>query len=189
MNAGRIQNPYFRMLSLLLEYPCAGFPDKLSEIERYLATEQARAYQGHDLAVSAVEQMRRYDLLALQQIYVDTFDLTATHSLNLTAHLLEEQDRRRGTVLIGLRRHYAAAGLEMVSGELPDYLPLILEYAATLDVDKAWAFLAETAQAVEILASNLRRADSLYAKVVGALERAVAACKGEPKIGAVESQS
>lgn len=187
MNTGEICNPYFRILSLLLEYPDSEFPTKLSEISRYLTTEDARTYEGHELISLAIEEMRTYDLLTLQQIYVDTFDLKADHSLNLTSHLLEEQDRRRGTVLIELRRHYASAGLEMVAGELPDYLPLILEYAATRDRDTAAEFLGQTTEAVGLLAENLRCNGSLYVKVVEAVERAINSIKQGPELSAAES--
>lgn len=187
MNAGRIRHPYLRLLSLLLEYPAGNFPAKLSEIERYLATAEARSHIGHELLVKAVGQMRTHDLLALQQLYVQTFDLTSAHALNLSAHLLDEQDRRRGSVLIGLRRHYAAAGLEMIAGELPDYLPLVLEFAATLDDQAAAAFMGEIKEATAILASNLRRADSLYAAVVEAVTLTIEAYKRAPETSAMES--
>ncbi|MHB1705519.1 MAG: hypothetical protein ACYCSH_05625, partial [Acidithiobacillus sp.] len=60
---------------------------------------------------------------------------------------------------------------EVVSNELPDYLPLILEYASTLDDDEARIFLGSAAHAIETLADNLEKAESPYAILVRFVER------------------
>jgi len=110
-------------------------------------------------------------LTKLQASYVDMFDLKAANSLYLTYHLFDEQDRDRGPALIELSELYKSTGFEIGDGELPDYLPLILEYVATMD-DEASAreFLQQTAQAVDIIATNLEKYDSPYASLLRIIE-------------------
>jgi nitrate reductase delta subunit len=111
-------------------------------------------------------------LIKFQAEYVNNFDMTAENSLYLTYHLFDEQDRDRGPALIELTELYKTTGFEIGSGELPDYLPLILEYVSTMD-DKASAlsFLQQTAQAADIIASNLEKNESPYAPLVRMVAR------------------
>ncbi|SHE23751.1 nitrate reductase molybdenum cofactor assembly chaperone [methanotrophic endosymbiont of Bathymodiolus puteoserpentis (Logatchev)] len=87
-------------------------------------------------------------------------------------YLFDEQDRDRGPALIELAELYKSTGFEIGDGELPDYLPLILEYVSTMD-DKqsAHTFLQQTAQAVGIISANLEKHASPYAPLVRIVER------------------
>jgi nitrate reductase delta subunit len=103
---------------------------------------------------------------------VQTFDLTPDNTLHLTHHLFEEQDRNRGPSLIHLSEFFKSSGYEPVENELPDYLPLLLEYVSTLeDSLSARFFLRELNPAVVAIAENLEKISSPYAPLLRLIER------------------
>lgn len=108
-------------------------------------------------------------LLELQENYVNTFDMVPEHDLHLTHHIFGD-DRGRGPALVDLSEHYKAAGLDIAEKEIPDFLPLILEYVSTLDDMGARVFLGDAAKVVTVLAANLEKAESPYAKLIRIIE-------------------
>ncbi len=108
-------------------------------------------------------------MLRLQENYVNTFDMVPEHDLHLTHHLFGD-DRGRGPALVDLSEHYKAAGLDVAAKEIPDFLPLILEYVSTLDDMGARVFLGDAAKVLTVLAANLEKAESPYAKLMRIIE-------------------
>lgn len=104
---------------------------------------------------------------ALRRLYVETFDFSRRTSLDLTYYTHGDL-RQRGLALLALRRRYDAAGLELDGPELPDHLPVVLEFAA-LDPEAGGGVLAEFRPVVEIIRLALVRAASPYAGLVTAL--------------------
>ncbi|GAB6067047.1 hypothetical protein JCM13664_03650 [Methylothermus subterraneus] len=152
----------YRLLSRLLDYPDQELADYLQAGDALKELPES----AHRVLAVFREWALGQDLLAWQAQYVRTFDLNPDHSLHLTWHLFEEQDRRRGLTLANLAEFYQRQGLEIKRGELPDYLPLILEYASTLPSDQGGTFLAQCQQALEVLAANLYKVESPYAPLV-----------------------
>ncbi len=72
--------------------------------------------------------------------------------------------------LIDLSEHFKSAGLEVEEGEIPDYLPLILEYVSTLDEMQARVFLGDAAKVITVLAENLEKAESPYSRLLRIVE-------------------
>jgi nitrate reductase molybdenum cofactor assembly chaperone NarJ/NarW len=147
-----------KLLSLLLQYPS----------DELLA---ARA----DLAAAADGRVARFaDWWAsepagrLQRTYVETFDFTRRNSLYLTYHVHGDR-RQRGVALLRLKQRYAAAGLELVDGELPDYLPVMLEFAALAPTEVGLAALADGRDAIELIRASLHEAGSPYALLLDAV--------------------
>lgn len=173
MTSSPYRSPYYRVLGVLLDYPCADFARVLAEAEDFLSRPPACEREGVAGVRATVRWMQHLAPLELERIYVQTFDLTPAHSLHLTAHLLEEQDRRRGPALIRLRQHYEISGLNLLGGELPDYLPAVLEFAATLGEQASATFLDDADPALEILERNLHRSKSAYAQLVTGIRMAV----------------
>lgn len=102
---------------------------------------------------------------ALQEHYVTTFDLHRRCGLYLSYYA--QGDRRdRGTGLLRLKRMYRAAGLPLADGELPDYLPAMLEFAATAPDGWGEVMLREHRPALALLAAGLRELPTPYADVV-----------------------
>jgi len=78
--------------------------------------------------------------------------------------------RDRGSALIDLQEFYKSTGWQAVENELPDYLPMILEYASSLDEMGARVFLRDAVDAISILAGNLEKTSSPYAKLMRVVE-------------------
>jgi nitrate reductase delta subunit len=106
---------------------------------------------------------------AIQTHYVDVFDLSRKHSLYLS-YWTDGDTRRRGEVLAGFKATYRASGfLVDTSGELPDYLPMVLEYAAIVDPVDGTALLQKYRSSVELLRLALEECGTPYAGVLTAV--------------------
>ncbi len=162
----------YKLLSVLLEYPDKQLVENWDEVKQLLTDPQRIALEDKPVLTDFVDWASGLSLTQFQAAYVDTFDLNSKHSLYLTFHLFDEQDRDRGPALIELSELYKKTGFEIADGELPDYLPLILEYVATMeDEDSARQFLGQTTQAIDIIATNLEQAKSPYAPLLRLIER------------------
>jgi nitrate reductase delta subunit len=108
----------------------------------------------------------------LQRLYVEAFDFSKQCSLHLTYHVHGDR-RQRGMAMLRLKGAYRAAGLEPPGTELPDYLPLMLEFATVAPAGTE--LLEEHRVAIELVRAGLRREGSPFAPlldvVVGALPR------------------
>lgn len=161
----------YKILSTLLEYPEQELLDNLPEIRQLVdestdidATEKVTLSKFLDYFVSK-------SLIEIQADYVKTFDLTPEHSLHLTHHLFgDESDRDRGPALIDLGEMFKDYGVKTVTNELPDYLPLILEFASYLDGNEATVFLSDVNKVLSLLTANLTKAESPYAAPLSIIE-------------------
>lgn len=104
----------------------------------------------------------------LAEHYVATFDRRRRCCLYLTWYA-DGDTRRRGPSLAELKARYRRAGLELSTGELPDYLPLMLEYAATADLSDGLALLQGHRPGLELLRLALADAGSPYGTIVKAV--------------------
>jgi nitrate reductase molybdenum cofactor assembly chaperone NarJ/NarW len=159
----------YKALSLLLDYPEAELIDSLDELERRIGTVDHIDATERAVLKTLIDHLRRTDLTELQADYVQTFDLTPEHSLHLTHHLFGD-DKNRGPALIDLTEMYKEYGLRLAANELPDFLPLVLEFAALLDDGEARMFLGDAAKVTRVLAANLEQADSVYAPCIRLIE-------------------
>lgn len=156
----------YKLLSVWLQYPS----DDILEARRGLA-DAARALPDSQ-ARRALEPFLAYwtsePPTMLPRRYVATFDLQRRSTLYLSYYLYGDR-RQRGMALVRLRQLYAAAGLEPDARELPDYLPLVLEFASAAPPEAGTAVLAEYRPAVELLHRALTETGSPYAGVIDAL--------------------
>jgi nitrate reductase delta subunit len=154
-----------KLVSLLLQYP--------SE-ELWAARDELRA------EVRALPHGRRREALLrfldatdgstpaeAQRRYVETFDFSRRNSLYMTYHRWGDL-RQRGVALLRLKQRYADAGLELGDGELPDYLPVVLEFAALRSEDGVEA-LGEHREALELVRSSLHEEGAPYAELIEAV--------------------
>ena len=159
----------YKLLSALLEYPDQDLLDHLAEVRQALA-ESLDVSDGERAAVMRfLDHLDDTDLTALQADYVQTFDLTPEHSLHLTHHLFGD-DKNRGPALIDLAELYKDYGVQVAANELPDYLPLVLEFTAYLEDSEARVFLSDAAKVFAVLATNLEKAESPYAPLLRLIE-------------------
>ena len=154
----------YKVLSVLLEYPEQDLIDNLPEI-RTIIDESADIDAAEKVVMQKFfDHLTSMSLTEMQTEYVKTFDLTPEHSLHLTHHLFgEDSDRDRGPALIDLSEMFKEYGVKTVTNELPDYLPLILEFASYLDESEATVFLADVNKVLVLLTENLTKAESPYA--------------------------
>jgi len=164
--------PVYKIISVLLEYPSKELATSWDDIKQVILEQNDLAAEDKQRLTEFSDWASPLSLTMLQTEYVNTFDLTAENSLYLTYHLFDEQDRDRGPALIQLSELYKSTGFEIGDGELPDYLPLIMEFVSTMDdMNSALSFLQQTAQATDIIASNLEKHESPYAPLVRLVER------------------
>jgi nitrate reductase delta subunit len=160
--------PTFKALSALLSYPTEALVAAVPEVAATLAAEAAMSKAARRNLAKLLVELSADDLLTLQERYVDLFDKTRKLSLYLFEHVHGE-GRDRGQAMVDLVRLYEANGLLAASNELPDYLPLFLEYLATRPLDEARALLAETSHILAVLEERLAKRDASYATVFAAL--------------------
>jgi nitrate reductase delta subunit len=159
----------FKVISLLLCYPESDWLAALPELEAAL-TEEA-GFNGDAAARMAplFAQLRDTSLIALQENYVATFDRNPSHSLHLFEHIHGES-RDRGSAMIDLLQEYWKHDFDASASELPDYVPLFLEFLSLLPTDEALTLLGD---AVHVLATIGRKLDangSPYATAFQVLE-------------------
>lgn len=159
--------PIYKLLAVLLDYPDQELLDHLPEIGAEIGKSQAIDKAEKDALLKLIDFLANTPLIDLQESYVKTFDLTPEHSLHLTHHLFgDDNDRNRGPALIDLGELYKDYGIQTTTNELPDYLPLILEFAAMLEDNEATTFLADANKVLTVLADNLIKAGSPYAPLL-----------------------
>ena len=175
----RHQTAPYKLLSVLLRYPdehVVEARDELAAAVEALPGSRQRDSLRHFLADFVAAPAG-----ALAERYVETFDLRRHSSLYLS-YYLHGDTRKRGMALLRLKRLYAAAGLETTTGELPDYLPLMLEFAALAPDGAGETLLREHRPSLELLRSSLHDADSPYVHLLDAL------CAGLPRLSPLERE-
>lgn len=158
----------FRALSALLSYPTAPMRQALPEIAQAICdSEIVNPRERRDL-LDLIDELGRDDLLAAEERYVDLFDRGRALSLHLFEHLHGES-RDRGEAMVELKHIYERAGFELSARELPDYLPVLLEYLSCCDLAEARTMLADCAHILTVIGRSLVARRSRYAAVLQAL--------------------
>jgi nitrate reductase delta subunit len=176
-------NPIFKILSILLSYPDEEIQAATGELRNAVAADSALGRDQRLRLVALIDELAERDLMDLQERYVLLFDRTRSLSLHLFEHIHGES-RDRGQAMVDLRAMYDAAGLEIAANELPDYLPLFLEYLATRPFDEARNLLQQTSHIVAAVRERLVKRGSPYAVVLEALEAMAA---GRPDAEGLET--
>lgn len=159
----------YKLLSLLLSYPSEDLTDSAAEISGALLRAEALSRPARRALVGLALDLGRRDLIDAQSRYVDLFDRSRSLSLHLFEHVYGES-RDRGQAMVDLRERYRAAGLDVATNELPDYLPLLLEFLSLRPAAEAQALLGEAAHVLRVLQERLTSRGSVYAAVFAALE-------------------
>lgn len=157
-----------KALSLVLSYPTVALQETMPEIGGVLAADSRLTASARRDLRPLVEALRDRDIYDLEEEFVMLFDRSRTLSLNLFEHVHGES-RDRGGAMVSLIETYRAAGFEPATSELPDHLPVLLEFLATRPSSEARDVLADAAHIFAALGERLTRRDSAYAAVFGAL--------------------
>jgi nitrate reductase delta subunit len=157
-----------RALARLLCYPSADLRGHLEEVRAALHRERALGAARLAELDALIDGILRRSPIDAEADYVRLFDGGRSTSLHLFEHV-HGDSRDRGPALIDLAQTYERAGLYLAAGEMPDHLPVVLEYASTQPPADARAFLAEMAHILNRVFSALDRRGSRYASVLAAL--------------------
>ncbi len=161
-----------RVLARLLSYPDATLRKHLPELRDALAKEAAlsaaRLAELNDLMTWMSAGTSLQHSLGIEEAYVELFDRGRATSLHLFEHV-HGDSRDRGPAMIDLAQNFEKAGLYLAPGEMPDYLPVVLEYTSTQPPKEARAFLNEMAHIFNAIFAALQQRDTRYASVLGAL--------------------
>lgn len=158
----------YRVLSILLSYPQVELQRAARELEMALDEDQLVSPKQRAALGALIDEIEQADILDAQSRYVDLFDRTRALSLHLFEHVHGES-RDRGQAMVSLLQRYQQAGLDISTNELPDYIPLFLEFLSIQTVPEARTMLAEPSHILAALGERLRARNSGYAAILETL--------------------
>lgn len=158
----------FKALSALLSYPSGELREAVPHVRALLRAEQIVAAAQVEALEPLLSFLETADVLDAQENYVLLFDRSRSLSLNLFEHVHGES-RDRGSAMVDLLETYRAHGFDLAGNELPDHLPVLLEYLSTRPCSEARAILADAGSILAALAERLARRETPYAAVLAAL--------------------
>ena len=162
-------NKTLKVLSAILTYPSAELQAAVPDMRTALDEEACLPQKCRDRLDRILDQLEKWDLYELQERYTLLFDRTRSLSLNLFEHVHGES-RDRGQAMVDLGQLYDRNGLELASSELPDYLPLFLEFLSIIPEEEARELLGETAHILEAIRQRLKKRKAPYSSVFSSLQ-------------------
>ncbi len=157
-----------KLLAVLLSYPSEELVAALPEIAQRLTAEPALRGATQDALAGLLAELKREDLLDLQERYVAQFDAGRSTSLHLFEHV-HGDSRDRGQAMVDLNALYARSGFVLSVHELPDYLPALLEYLASRPEAEVHDLLEDCVHILRAVGERLIAGGSPYAAVFAAL--------------------
>ena len=157
-----------KLLAVLLSYPSVELVAALSEIARRLGAEPALRGATQDALAGLLAELKREDLLDLQERYVAQFDAGRSTSLHLFEHV-HGDSRDRGQAMVDLNALYRRSGFVIKVNDRPDFLPAVLEYLATRPAEEVHELLDDCAHILRAVGERLSAGGSPYAAVFAAL--------------------
>jgi nitrate reductase delta subunit len=174
----------FKASSALLSYPTAELQQAADELRAALSADKLLPAAIAAQLEHLIDEIAAGDLYDLQERYVLLFDRTRSLSLHLFEHVHGES-RDRGQAMIDLKSLYARHGLDIAATELPDFLPLFLEFLSTRPLPEARDLLGQPVHILSALAERLRKRRSAYAAGFRALVAHAAAKPKDDEISAL----
>ena len=168
-----------RILARLLTYPDPDFMAALPAIEGAILAEPAFGARERAGLLSLVRHLRSQDLIEVEEGYVGLFDRVRSLSLHLFEHVHGES-RARGQAMVDLMQIYRRQGVELDVNELPDYLPVFLEFLSLLPEARAIEMLDDAGNVLDALHGRLVKRGSAYATVFQALLTLAGRAPSEP---------
>jgi nitrate reductase delta subunit len=162
------ENASYQAVGALLCYPDSALVSSLQKIEELLDTEERLSRERRNDIKQLIDRLRCDDLIDSQELYVSLFDRTRSLSLHLFEHVHGES-RDRGQAMVDLMDLYKEHGLELSANELPDYLPLFLEFLSSLPPHEAHENLLQPIEVIRALRDRLIAKHSDYAIIFDSL--------------------
>ncbi len=174
-----------KVLSLLLSYPEAETLTALDEMSAVIEQEMLLPKTHKKPVQALINSYRGADLLDLQEHYVALFDRGRYVSLHIFEHVHGES-RDRGQAMVNLLQMYETHGFEMSTHELPDYIPLFLEFLSQQEPEEVVKLLQDAMPVLSLLGARLAERGSKFRAIFDALE----GLAGEPEgIKAIRQQA
>lgn len=164
-----------KVLGVLLDYPSSDLRGALPDLARVIGSSKRLPRDVRNELAELIGEMAAADPYDLEEAYVGLFDRGRTTSLHLFEHVHGES-RDRGQAMVSLLDRYRSHGYELRQGELPDYLPALLEFLAIIPRDEAIEMLGDCAHILRAIGEALASRGSRYSAVLAAL----LAIAGEP---------
>jgi len=159
----------FKILGLLLAYPKEDLHSHMGELKTALEADDLLPAKVQKPLFAFMDDLAAQDLMQVQEEYVSLFDRGRTLSLYLFEHIHGES-RDRGQAMVDLTDHYKARGFLLAANELPDYLPLFLEFLSQIDPAESQELLGETIHIIAGVGAKLKAKKSGYQHIYKALE-------------------
>lgn len=153
-----------RAFAALLGYPSAELKAHAGEIRAALRQEAGLPPATLAALTPLLDRLESEDLLDLQSDYCELFDRSRSLSLHLFEHV-HGNNRERGQAMIDLGQQYLQSGFFLEANELPDFVPVFLEYLSCLPRSEASEMLAQPVHVFAALAERLDRKESAYAAI------------------------
>ncbi len=153
-----------KALAALLAYPSAELQANSAEIEAAIREEGALGRADRNRLAKLLKRIALDDLLDVQSVYSELFDRSRSLSLHLFEHV-HGDSRERGQAMIDLGQQYMENGFFLEASELPDFVPVFLEFASCLAPADAQEMLQQPAHVFAALAERLDKRGSDYAAV------------------------
>ncbi len=157
-----------KALSALLTYPSEELIAALPEIAVVVQADRLLGKADRAALLALLAHLREGDLFDRQEAFGLLFDRTRSLSLHLFEHVHGES-RDRGQAMVDLIKVYEEGGFTPTTAELPDFLPLFLEYASTRAPQEALDLLAQPTHVITALAERLVKRKSPYEAIFRAL--------------------
>ena len=159
----------FKILGLFLSYPTEELVEHMDDLVEVMAQEKILPSRSLKKVKAFASDLQTKDIYDLQEDYVELFDRGRTHCLQLFEHIHGES-RDRGQAMVDLSDHYISHGVTLSANELPDYLPLFLEFLSQIDFEEAQELLGETVHIVAGVGAKLKAKKQGYHQVFRAIE-------------------
>ncbi|MDE0345397.1 MAG: nitrate reductase molybdenum cofactor assembly chaperone [Boseongicola sp.] len=157
-----------KSLSLTLSYPTQDLKAAMQEIGDVFDSDRRLSGSTRKSLRQLAQELRSRDIYELEERYVGLFDRSRTLSLNLFEHVHGES-RDRGGAMVSLLETYRAGGFDLATTELPDHLPVVLEFLSMRPRREAQEVLADAAHILEALSIRHSRRKSPFCGVFAAL--------------------
>ncbi|GHF22256.1 nitrate reductase molybdenum cofactor assembly chaperone [Kordiimonas sediminis] len=158
----------FKIIGLLLSYPKEDMQIHVDELIETVSEEKLVPRAVERNLLEFMDKLANRNLLEIQEEYVATFDRSRGHSLYLFEHIHGES-RDRGQAMVDLIGHYKSRGLELNVRELPDYLPMFLEFLSLCNPKEAQELLGEVVHIIAAVGAKLKAKGNDYHIVFKAL--------------------
>ena len=165
-----IKSKTYKIFSILLSYPTEELKKSVDDMTDILKYDRLLSHQDIKFINNLISFIKNNDLLYLQEYYVSIFDRKKDFSLYIFEHI-HGDSRERGMAMVDLKDFYKKSDLSVLTNELPDYLPLFLEYMSLISENEAKSLIGEIVNIIAILSRKLNIINSDYSYLFAIIEK------------------